>query len=433
MARFGRAFPISAAVFISKAPPSGGGGTAAALSATSLLALSAQLAFAGRAALTGHGTTQLSGRSSPSGQAALQGQTRAALTGALAPHPTVGLAARSLFAALRGTATASGKVSLAARSLVAVSGQLIRPGAAVAQALLASGLIALRGRLALTGRVGLSAATRATLQGKSQPSGKLGLQASTRIANQGRATLTGVAHLAAQSMMALRGRASSTGRATLAAAAQITVRASAAISGAVTLGAQSLVQLTGQVLPPGAHQYARLVARGVIALFGSLRGFLLADPRFIGLLRPRGFAGNVPARNFAGLVPARRCAALLGDTMPQGPDLDPMDVGETVTGAIDFAKWLASGVTIASITSLTVTNYAPAGLTPPASACATLVGSPSIGSAPVALGGSGNANTAVLQQWTGATSGVIRATATIRTSDNQTLIGWVHQSIGSPN
>lgn len=115
--------------------------------------------------------------------------------------------------------------------------------------------------------------------------------------------------------------------------------------------------------------------------------------------------------------------------MPQGPDFSLMDVGETVTGAIDFSNWLESGVTIASIVSVAASNYLPS----TGSAFLTLTGSPQIGSVPVAEGGSGIANTAVLQQWTGINPGTARITITITTSDGQTLIGWAHQSVGQPN
>jgi hypothetical protein len=51
---------------------------------------------------------------------------------------------------------------------------------------------------------------------------------------------------------------------------------------------------------------------------------------------------------------------------------------------------------------------------------------------PIAVGGSGIANAAVLQQWQGVAPGVARIEATITTSDGQTLIGWSHQPVSQP-
>jgi hypothetical protein len=98
--------------------------------------------------------------------------------------------------------------------------------------------------------------------------------------------------------------------------------------------------------------------------------------------------------------------------------------------AIDFANWLPTNVTISSITSVTVANYYPN--LPGDPAYITTSGPPSTGTAPISEGGSGVANAAVLQKLIGAAAGTARVTATITTSDGQTLIGWAHQSVGVP-
>jgi hypothetical protein len=114
--------------------------------------------------------------------------------------------------------------------------------------------------------------------------------------------------------------------------------------------------------------------------------------------------------------------------MPQGPDTSPMDIGEQVTAAIDFAKWLNPGVTIVSITSFIATNQSPSG----GSAYVTASGAAQIGTAQPGVGGSGVASAAVLQLIVGVAVGIARLTATIVTSDGQTLIGWVHQEVRQP-
>jgi len=137
-------------------------------------------------------------------------------------------------------------------------------------------------------------------------------------------------------------------------------------------------------------------------------------------LRPRHIASAVKQRYFASTVRLQ---------MPQGRDCSLMDVGETVTGGIDFAPWLASGVTIASIVSVAAVNYFPSG----GSAYVTLTGSAQIGTIPTNLGGSGTTNTSVLQQWTGVAIGTARITIKITTSDGQTLEAWTHQPVDTPN
>lgn len=140
-------------------------------------------------------------------------------------------------------------------------------------------------------------------------------------------------------------------------------------------------------------------------------------------------ASTLSARANASVLLPRISASILQVQMPQGPDFSPMDIGETITGAIDFSRWLAPSVTIASVVSVSVVNYFPIG----GSTYVSLVGSPTIGTAPTIVGGSGVTNMAVLQQWQGIGPGTIRVIATILTSDGQTLSGWAHQVVSAPN
>lgn len=115
--------------------------------------------------------------------------------------------------------------------------------------------------------------------------------------------------------------------------------------------------------------------------------------------------------------------------MPQAPDFSSMDVGETITGALDFGRWLDTGVTVTSVVSVVAANYLP----PTGSAFVQTVGSSQIGTISVAEGGTGTASAGVLQQWQGLNVGVARVTIAVQTSDGQTLIAWAHQSVGTPD
>jgi len=108
--------------------------------------------------------------------------------------------------------------------------------------------------------------------------------------------------------------------------------------------------------------------------------------------------------------------------MPQGPDFSPMDVGEQPICAIDFAKWLSPGVTITSIVSFTAVP----------SSIVTPVGLPVIGIASSYIGGSGVPGMAVIQIWKALAAGTALFTATIITSDGQTLSGWAHGTVQTP-
>lgn len=184
------------------------------------------------------------------------------------------------------------------------------------------------------------------------------------------------------------------------------------VQGGVSVVAGSAVQIEV------TRSFASFTA-SIFEIFSRL-SLLRPDPRFVSLFL---------RRRTASLLAPRKTASLLGLPVPQGPDLSVMDVGETVNGSVDFSKWLPSGTTIASIVSVTVANYYPEG----GSNYIELDGVPVIGTVPASLGGSGVANAAVLQQWTGLAPGIARVTATILTSDDQTLIGWVHQPVQDPD
>lgn len=225
-------------------------------------------------------------------------------------------------------------------------------------------------------------------------------------------------------------------------AAAALVEASGGVVGASRLApVELLAGVKALSLAPNEHLAiaAIHVVRAAIAfevLNGSFRALssfnlenisntLFADPRFTSQLRARAFMSSLAARRFV---------SLLGLPVPKGPDCSVMDVGETVTGAIDFDRWLPAGVSITSIVSITVANYQPIpgrqGSTLP---YLSLSGSAQIGTAPVAQGGSGVFRHAILQKWTGLEPGIARVTAKITTSDGQTLSGWVHQPVQVPN
>jgi hypothetical protein len=113
--------------------------------------------------------------------------------------------------------------------------------------------------------------------------------------------------------------------------------------------------------------------------------------------------------------------------MPRGNDFSPMDANETVTLTFDFGPWLASGVTISSITDLSCAVFKGTD----ADADTRLVGSAQTASSPT----TGAAQAAVLQQiGNSPVTGVIyRIDAVVVTSDNQTLNLYAHQAVETPN
>ena len=148
------------------------------------------------------------------------------------------------------------------------------------------------------------------------------------------------------------------------------------------------------------------------------------------LLPARAFATLGPPRQFASVVGIRALVSLLELNVPQAPDFSLMNVGEIVTGGLDFGLWLNPGVTIdPSTLSVSVVNYSPSGGSP----YVALEGSAQLGTIPQKRGGSGIPNASVLQQWHGLAVGIARIVFTVQTSDGEVLIGWSHQPVGVPN
>ncbi|MGC2393841.1 MAG: LamG-like jellyroll fold domain-containing protein [Methylovirgula sp.] len=208
------------------------------------------------------------------------------------------------------------------------------------------------------------------------------------------------------------------------------VESAASVEGAQR-GAYELTREVGEHLGALAEIIAgvRTDAAVRIELFTLTTLILQVDPRFLSAPTFRKFASRLRRRIQASSAATRTFTSKLRLPMPQGPDFSAMDIGETVTGAIDFAAWIPSGVSIASISSVVASNYYPAG----GAAYVTLVGSARIGTSPISIGGSGVGNAAILQQWMGVNSGIARITVTVVTSDGQILVGWAHQKVGQPN
>lgn len=136
--------------------------------------------------------------------------------------------------------------------------------------------------------------------------------------------------------------------------------------------------------------------------------------------------GLRPQRNYVSLLSPRRFSSMVTPPMPKGPDFSSMDVGEVVTGSVDFARWInPTGVSIAAILSVAVTDFFPENQAAPIA----LVGAPEVGTVPIGIGGSGIANMAVLQQWIGVSAGWADVQMTILTSDHQELTGWARQQV----
>lgn len=297
-------------------------------------------------------------------------------------------------------------------------------GGAVSVAGASSSLVSLFNRGALVGAGVLSARNSIVSYAQSSLFGVGAFHSLGRVFTYAKAGFLGKGTLASRSGTAfVRARGVGSTLAIVAAFAQSSIRlfARSSISGKGSLSSKSAVAISSR---GGMLGLVGAAGRSIASIFGRSTlavQFLLTsvDPRFVSLAFRRTFQSSLNTR-------------LTGSTlrlaMPQGPDISPMDVGETITGGIDFSPWLA-GATINSIVSVVATNYLPASGSP----FAALVGSPAIGTIPVSKGGSGNSNTSVLQQWQGLASGIIRITITVVTSDGQTLIGWVHQPVQDPD
>jgi len=184
-------------------------------------------------------------------------------------------------------------------------------------------------------------------------------------------------------------------------------------SGGLWSSSSDLAELDNAGTPFAADQLGTgVIALGVgspYAAGGVLFRLIVADPRF------------------GSAMPFRINVSSVGVNMPQGPNLSPMNVGETITGWIDFARWLPQGTTIEAVTAVEIDSLISGG------PFANLIGSPAVGIAPRIIGGSGQLNTAVLQQWQAIAVGTIRVMMTILTSDGQTLQGYAHQQITMPS
>lgn len=290
--------------------------------------------------------------------------------------------------------------------------------------------------------VALLAASGAMSFGRASPSGLVDLS------GRGAASAKAFASLKGTVLLATRGRASASGRAVPLGNVAMLARGAAAAFGRAGIGAGQVVALfanafaraSGALKPTlkaalsaranaaatgRAAPAARLglLAQGFAAAFGWLAytAFVfLPNPKFGTRPRPRRFGTATLTRRF-GTLASRR--------MPKSRDFSIMDVGETVNGWIDFNQWLAAGETLASVTSVTPANYLP----DTGNAFVTTTGAARIGTVPTTQGGSGVANAAVLQQWTGAAPGIARITAIVVTSAGQTLTAWAHQEVQTPD
>jgi hypothetical protein len=180
-----------------------------------------------------------------------------------------------------------------------------------------------------------------------------------------------------------------------------------------------------------------LVGVGSGFAVSALSSFNFVTPALVGVGSRYGvgslvisIAGELVAFGRSGsAMPFRIMASLMERNLPYGPDFSPMDVGETITGWMDFYRWLQPGESIASVVSVQVSNSLPAGGSP----YVMTVGAPAVGTAASNIGGSGQAGMAILQQWEGLAPGTVLVEITFTTSDGQTLSGWAHQPVIVPN
>jgi hypothetical protein len=436
---------VLAAPFKAAAPTSVSGGQ---------MTVNAALAAAARA--TGSGRSYLSGAVA----LAARGASSAKAVVTISLGGFVNLIAMS-FASATGRASAVGKLNLSAsgqsigRATATSRGAvgLLALGTSSAKAfvtirigafvnLVARGFTAAAGSAHATGKLGLSASAKAMGVGGAAPAGAVGLFSRGSAAAKATAAGGWRAALSARSTAIATGRISGSFSLALAALSRaaaaartvlgvgaivlLTARSMAKAAGAlrptltVGLTAHAAASTTGSAAPIGKVALAGRATAAAMGWFYRRIQTLLPNPRFGSVAR---------ARRFGTAVKPRRFGTIARWPMPQSADCDEMDVGETVNGWIDFNKWLAPGETISSIVSVTEANYLPPG----GSAYVTLTGSAQIGTVPVAAGGSGVTNAAVLQQWTGANPGTARITATVITSAGQELIDWTHQPVDTPD
>jgi hypothetical protein len=162
----------------------------------------------------------------------------------------------------------------------------------------------------------------------------------------------------------------------------------------------------------------------------SLPAYLFAkavDPNFVTAPQPR-ISLSWGAQRVPTTTPVARSSVTIPKApgMPRGNDFSTIDPTETINGTFDFGPWLATGVSISSVSavSCTVLSGTDAG------ASSRLIGSSSL----VASPSTAAARAAVLQQWGMMVAGVLYVMeATVVTSDGQTLSLWAHQLCQGPN
>jgi hypothetical protein len=437
------------------------------LATASLIALTGRGSLTGRAALSTQTRTALTGRTSLTGSLVLAARTIATLTGrASLVFGAIPLAARSLITlvgkgamtgrlalsartgiGLTGPATFSGRLALSARTLMTI---VTRSPIVSSLFLGARSLVSLAARTAPAFTANLTARSLIQTTGSVTLAGRLALSASTRIATTGVTTLARNLVMSARSLVSLTGRLPFTGRASLAASSQVSTTGLSSLTGRLALTARSSIAVASRtfIIPRLWIQASGRIMLSGLATFRLVASTILrADIRFVSyedvrqtltldnlrsLFSPmlaRLFSSIPDTRVVASVQANRRQATTLEVPVPQGPDFSIMDVGEIVTGGIDFGRWLGPSESITSVSSVIVENYNPS----IGAAFITLVGSSQIGTIPTAQGGSGTVNAAVLQQWQGTNPGTARVTITVVTSANQTLKGWAHQPVGSPS
>lgn len=112
--------------------------------------------------------------------------------------------------------------------------------------------------------------------------------------------------------------------------------------------------------------------------------------------------------------------------MPRGNDFPSIDPAEVVTGTWDFGPWLPTGVTIVGINAMSVATIIGADASP----ASRLVGAPQIAKSP----STGASQCAILQQIGNMIAGVVyRLTASVQTSDGQSLVLYCHERCVVPN
>lgn len=387
----------------------------AALAARSSLMAKANAGFNGRALLSAVAHVAVRASGAVSGIVPLVGIVSAKVKAFSAPVGSASLAARAAIEVMaRGALSAAGALtSIIATGAIQFKamGQIVGSTSLSAR----SGLkVMSRGALSAGGAL-TSVISTGAMQFKALGKlvGSSALAARSGLMTKANSGFSGLISLSSVARMATKAGGGMIGSAALSATALSITRASASFAGKLPLAARASAASWSVAAPRLVGALAALSATMAlrVTLAGRLIARLFPNPRF----------GTV--------VPSRTFGRTVGLLMPQVADFSIMDVDEIANGWIDFNPWLAPGTSIASISSVTATNYLPSGGSP----YVTLVGSAQIGTVPVSEGGSGVSGAAVLQQWSGASPGASRIDITIITSDGQELNAWGHQVVGQPN